>query len=180
MLARSRPPGMSVFRSLSDEERTLSKLRSQARSICALATPLSANSLPRSGLVQFIIYDVTSSQLACGVAWSGDANGRFISPCFIVKSLTTDAFASIFSEARNVSAHLCLANQCTHQVPELVRAAVLRNASSLIVLCVAAADADLLAPEFGLPPACFPNKRRLMPGSAAATPTTQVRKHVRA
>lgn len=69
------------------------------------------------------------------------------------QSFTTDAFASIFSEARKFAAHFCLANQYTKQVPELVRAAVLGNAGSLIVFCVAAADADLLAPEFGIPPA---------------------------
>lgn len=69
------------------------------------------------------------------------------------QSFTTDAFASIFSEARKFAAHFCLANQYTKQVPELVRAAVLGNAGSLIVFCVSAADADLLAPEYGLPPA---------------------------
>lgn len=69
------------------------------------------------------------------------------------QSFTTDAFASIFSEARKFAAHFCLANQYTKQVPELVRAAVLGNAGSLIVFCVAAADAELLAPEFGLPQA---------------------------
>lgn len=69
------------------------------------------------------------------------------------QSFTTDAFASIFSEARKFAAHFCLANQYTKQVPELVRAAILGNAGSLIVFCVAAADAELLAPEFGLPPA---------------------------
>ncbi len=69
------------------------------------------------------------------------------------QSFTTDAFASIFSEARKFAAHFCLANQYTKQVPELVRAAVLGNAGSLVVFCVAAADAELLAPEYGIPPA---------------------------
>lgn len=69
------------------------------------------------------------------------------------QSFTTDAFASIFSEARKFAAHFCLANQYTKQIPEVVRSAVLGNAGSLIVFCVAAADAELLAPEFGLPPA---------------------------
>ena len=64
------------------------------------------------------------------------------------QSFTTDAFASIFSEARKFAAHFCLANQYTKQIPEAVRAAVLGNAGSLIVFCVAAADAELLAPEF--------------------------------
>jgi hypothetical protein len=64
------------------------------------------------------------------------------------QSFTTDAFASIFSEARKFAAHFCLANQYTKQIPEVVRAAVLGNAGSLIVFCVAAGDAELLAPEF--------------------------------
>jgi hypothetical protein len=69
------------------------------------------------------------------------------------QSFTTDAFASIFSEARKFAAHFCLANQYTKQIPETVRASVLGNAGSLIVFCVAAADAELLAPEFHpLPP----------------------------
>lgn len=57
-LAQSGPPGMSAIRSLSGEQRTLRKRAQYARFICALATPLSADFLPRSGLVQFIIYDV--------------------------------------------------------------------------------------------------------------------------
>lgn len=69
------------------------------------------------------------------------------------QSFTTDAFAAIFSEARKFAAHFCLANQFTQQIPEKVRAAVLGNAGSLIVFCVASADATLLAPEFDkLPP----------------------------
>jgi hypothetical protein len=69
------------------------------------------------------------------------------------QSFTTDAFASIFSEARKFAAHFCLANQYLEQVPKLIRAAVLGNAGSLIVFCVQAEDADLLAPEYGIPPA---------------------------
>jgi hypothetical protein len=68
------------------------------------------------------------------------------------QSFTTDAFASIFSSARKFAAHFCLANQYTEQVPPLVRAAVLGNAGSLMVFCVSASDAKLLAPEFGIPP----------------------------
>jgi len=64
------------------------------------------------------------------------------------QSFTTDAFAAIFSEARKFAAHFCLANQFTQQIPEKVRAAVLGNAGSLIVFCVSASDAKLLAPEF--------------------------------
>ncbi len=51
---------MSAIRSLSGEQRTLSKCAQQAQFICALATPLSANSLPQSGLVQFIICDAAA------------------------------------------------------------------------------------------------------------------------
>lgn len=51
------------------------------------------------------------------------------------------------------AAHFCLANQFTQQIPEKVRAAVLDNAGSLIVFCVSASDAKLLAPEVDkLPP----------------------------
>ena len=71
------------------------------------------------------------------------------------QSFTTDAFASIFSEARKFAAHFCLANQYTKQIPEVVRASVLGNAGSLIAFCVAASDADLLAPEFGVPPSAL-------------------------
>src|SRR5262249_7823246 len=67
------------------------------------------------------------------------------------QSFTTDAFASIFSEARKFAAHFCLANQYTEQIPDAIRAAVLGNAGSLVVFAVSAEDAKLLAPEFGLP-----------------------------
>jgi Type IV secretion-system coupling protein DNA-binding domain len=67
------------------------------------------------------------------------------------QSFTTDAFASIFSESRKFAAYFCLANQFTEQIPQVVRSAVLGNAGSLIVFCVAAVDAELLAPEFELP-----------------------------
>lgn len=50
------------------------------------------------------------------------------------QSFTTDAFASIFSEARKFAAYFCLANQYTKQIPETIRAAVLGNAGSLIFL----------------------------------------------
>lgn len=68
------------------------------------------------------------------------------------QSFTTDAFASIFSEARKFAAHFCLANQYTDQVPAKVRAAVLGNAGSMVVFCVAASDAEVLASEFDMQP----------------------------
>ena len=71
------------------------------------------------------------------------------------QSFTTDAFASIFSEARKFAAYFCLANQYTKQIPETVRAAVFGNAGSFISFCVAAADAELLAPEFSVTPSAL-------------------------
>jgi hypothetical protein len=66
------------------------------------------------------------------------------------------SFASkvaIFDETHKFAAHFGLANQFTQQIPEKVRAAVLPNTGSLIVFCVSASDAKLLAPEFDkLPP----------------------------
>jgi energy-coupling factor transporter ATP-binding protein EcfA2 len=64
------------------------------------------------------------------------------------QSFSTDAFASLLSEARKFKAHFCLANQFLEQVSDSVRAAVLGNAGSLMVFRVSAADAQLLAPEF--------------------------------
>jgi len=71
------------------------------------------------------------------------------------QSFTTDAFASIFSEARKFAAHFCLANQYTEQVPSRIRAAVLGNAGSMLVFCVGAADAEILAPEFAMLPSAL-------------------------
>ena len=64
------------------------------------------------------------------------------------QSFGTDAFASLLSEARKFATHFCLANQYTEQLSDQVRAAVLGNASTLMVFRVSAADAELLAPEF--------------------------------
>jgi hypothetical protein len=55
---------MSAIRSLSGEQRTLSKRAQQAQFICALATPLSADFLPRSGLVQYLNYDPSLFELS--------------------------------------------------------------------------------------------------------------------
>ena len=46
-------------------------------------------------------------------------------------------------------------NSSRKQIPETVRAAVLGNAGSFIAFCVAAADAELLAPEFGVTPSAL-------------------------
>ena len=64
------------------------------------------------------------------------------------QSFSTDAFASLLSEARKFAVHFSLANQYTEQLSEGVRAAVLGNAGTLMVFRVSAEDARLLAPEF--------------------------------
>ena len=69
------------------------------------------------------------------------------------QSFSTDAFASLLSEARKFATHFSLANQYTEQLSDTVRGAVLGNAGTLMVFRVSAADAEILAPEFHpLPP----------------------------
>jgi hypothetical protein len=64
------------------------------------------------------------------------------------QTFSSDAFASLLSEARKFATHFALANQYTDQLPHLVRAAVIGNAGSLVVFRVGSRDAELLAPEF--------------------------------
>jgi hypothetical protein len=64
------------------------------------------------------------------------------------QSFSTDAFASLLSEARKFATHFSLANQYTKQLTDAVRAAVFGNAGTLIAFRVSAADAELIAPEF--------------------------------
>jgi len=64
------------------------------------------------------------------------------------QSFSTDAFASLLSEARKFAINFSLANQYTEQLSDPVRAAVLGNAGTLMVFRVSAEDARLLAPEF--------------------------------
>lgn len=64
------------------------------------------------------------------------------------QTFSSDAFASLLSEARKFATHFALANQYTDQLPHAVRSAVLGNASTLIVFRVGSRDAELLAPEF--------------------------------
>jgi hypothetical protein len=64
------------------------------------------------------------------------------------QTFSSDAFASLLSEARKFATHFSLANQYTDQLPHAVRAAVLGNAGSLVVFRVGSTDAELLAPEF--------------------------------
>jgi hypothetical protein len=64
------------------------------------------------------------------------------------QTFSSDAFASLLSEARKFATHFSLANQYTDQLPHAVRSAVLGNAGSLVVFRVGSRDAELLAPEF--------------------------------
>jgi hypothetical protein len=64
------------------------------------------------------------------------------------QTFSSDAFASLLSEARKFATHFCLANQYTDQLSHSVRAAVIGNAGTLVVFRVGSSDAELLAPEF--------------------------------
>jgi hypothetical protein len=64
------------------------------------------------------------------------------------QTFSSDAFASLLSEARKFATHFALANQYTDQLPHPVRSAVIGNAGSLVVFRVGSQDAELLAPEF--------------------------------
>jgi hypothetical protein len=64
------------------------------------------------------------------------------------QTFSSDAFASLLSEARKFGLHFCLANQYTDQLPHAVRSALIGNAGTLIAFRVGSRDAELLAPEF--------------------------------
>jgi hypothetical protein len=64
------------------------------------------------------------------------------------QTFSSDAFASLLSEARKFATHFCLANQYTDQLSNAVRAAVIGNAGTLIAFRVGSSDSELLAPEF--------------------------------
>jgi hypothetical protein len=64
------------------------------------------------------------------------------------QTFSSDAFASLLSEARKFATHFCLANQYTDQLSHVVRAALIGNAGTLVVFRVGSRDAELLAPEF--------------------------------
>jgi energy-coupling factor transporter ATP-binding protein EcfA2 len=66
------------------------------------------------------------------------------------QTFSSDAFASLLSEARKFALHFALANQFTAQVSSAVRAAVIGNAGTLIVFRVGSEDAAMLAPEFAV------------------------------
>jgi hypothetical protein len=65
------------------------------------------------------------------------------------QSFTTDAFASILSEARKYRLCLTLSHQYVDQVPAPVQQAVFGNVGTLIAFRVGHLDADVLAKEFG-------------------------------
>lgn len=64
------------------------------------------------------------------------------------QTFSSDAFASLMSEARKFSLHFALANQYCDQLSSAVRSAVIGNAGTLVVFRVGSSDAELLAPEF--------------------------------
>ena len=64
------------------------------------------------------------------------------------QTFSSEAFASLLSEARKFATYFVLANQYTDQLSLAVRSAVLGNAGTLIVFRVGSRDAELLAPEF--------------------------------
>jgi hypothetical protein len=64
------------------------------------------------------------------------------------QTFSSEAFASLLSEARKFATHFCLANQYTDQLTPAVRSAVLGNAGTLVVFRVGSTDAELLASEF--------------------------------
>jgi hypothetical protein len=65
------------------------------------------------------------------------------------QNFTTDAFASILSEARKYRLNLTLSHQYIEQIPERIRAAIFGNVASLISFRVGHTDAEVLKREFG-------------------------------
>jgi hypothetical protein len=64
------------------------------------------------------------------------------------QTFSSEAFASLLSEARKFAVHFCLANRYTDRLAPAVRAAVVANAGTLLAFRVGSRDAELLAPEF--------------------------------
>ena len=64
------------------------------------------------------------------------------------QTFSSEAFASLLSEARKFATHFVLANQYTDQLSPAVRSAVIGNAGTLVVFRVGSRDDELLAPEF--------------------------------
>jgi hypothetical protein len=83
--------------------------------------------------------------------WSGQRSYRrsaFHSSSDEFQTFSSDAFASLLSEARKFATYFCLANQYTDQLPHAVRSAVMGTAGTVVVFRVGSRDAELLAPEF--------------------------------
>ncbi len=64
------------------------------------------------------------------------------------QNFTTDAFATILSEARKYKLALAVTNQYIAQLPEMIRDAVMGNAGTLIAARIGAADAEFMVKEF--------------------------------
>ncbi len=70
------------------------------------------------------------------------------------QSFTTEAFASVFAEARKYGLSLTVAHQYLEQVADPIRAAIFGNVGTLVAFRVGAQDAERLAREFApYPPA---------------------------
>ncbi len=65
------------------------------------------------------------------------------------QNFTTDAFASILSEARKYRLCLTLSHQYIEQVPVAIQQAVFGNVGTLVAFRVGHVDAEVLAKEFG-------------------------------
>jgi energy-coupling factor transporter ATP-binding protein EcfA2 len=65
------------------------------------------------------------------------------------QNFTTDAFASILSEARKYRLDLTLSHQYIDQLPLAIRQAVFGNVGTLIVFRIGYADAEVMEKEFG-------------------------------
>jgi hypothetical protein len=65
------------------------------------------------------------------------------------QNFTTDAFASILSEARKYRLSLTLSHQYVEQIPVPIQQSVFGNVGTLISFRVGHADADVLSKEFG-------------------------------
>jgi hypothetical protein len=65
------------------------------------------------------------------------------------QNFTTDAFASILSEARKYRLCLTLSHQYVQQVPVAIQQAVFGNVGTIIAFRVGHTDADVLMKEFG-------------------------------
>lgn len=65
------------------------------------------------------------------------------------QNFTTDAFASVLSEARKYRLDLTLSHQYIDQLPLPIRQAVFGNVGTLVVFRIGYADAEMMEKEFG-------------------------------